>query len=734
VPKDTLGASLCFRRADVEEEDEDGGGEPTMTTAVGTHVTDCLGARTSRGKTVFSIFFFLVPCLPSNVIFLFVCFQIGATLSTLLKMAHGEFDFLKASTSSSSSSSSSAAINQPDEAHDDNTIANDRDEEMDDHGDVARQTIKLPGAAESLFGKTTALDNMVFLNRAPWTRATFLKLCYAQVYTRELLQKLVFLKPDEIVMCARFPQGRKWWEWSRKGRRTGTAFAVGLSMSPHKRPCRGAFASQYLKTVGSEQNTRWGNDTEKFGAQKYVNHLTRLVVSVFRAQRRMGYVARTGCFVFRNQRIRVPDINVDPVVELCHFGQLVDFWNQWMGTSNDGVVIINGLPVGIFENKSPAPRCTGVAVRDPGVATCDPDRLRASLKMYSYMPEEYFCQLQMNLYIAHRYWPTVRWADFNVYTPFTSVVETVPFYSEWFNDWAIPRDLKFCSLLLRLLAERVRHAASAVAPFESPPSMTAYRAALKQDFEYPDEPLPKIDDMDANVDIVPPSSSSSSSSSASIATSTVASSSSTKEDEPPTQPQVPAAAATNPELYDDTTPALEAATQPTVAPPPAVAEETQVVNAEATQETYVPSPPTLVIMAEARNKKSVRKRQRLTQVVAEAERAEIAAAAASDAAPAAADETEGTAETTTESSSVQEQAAIDDVPQPPPGKRLKKNAPDPVESEQSEAAPTTVENEPQEEEVSVIPETPANADAADAVVVVQDDPPPAETVEPADEE
>ena len=42
---------------------------------------------------------------------------------------------------------------------------------------------------------------------------------------------------------------------------------------------------------------------------------------------------KDGYFIFRNQKIPVPDINEDPTVEVQHFGLLIDPWNHHRGVS-----------------------------------------------------------------------------------------------------------------------------------------------------------------------------------------------------------------------------------------------------------------------------------------------------------------------------------------------------------------------------------------------------------------
>ena len=191
-----------------------------------------------------------------------------------------------------------------------------------DHAEQEAETPKRSGANKSLYARVRVGEHLAFLESPPLRRGDALRLMQKNDFERELFEYLVLLEPDEIAAIWKFDQKSLAWLWSRQGRSTGSAIAPGVGLNRYTRPLKHAFKLVYER-FQSNSMTEWGATNEDNAAQAYIDDLLPTVTRCFRRQRALGFVERNGFFVFRNQRIRVPDINADPTVELRLWGQLV---------------------------------------------------------------------------------------------------------------------------------------------------------------------------------------------------------------------------------------------------------------------------------------------------------------------------------------------------------------------------------------------------------------------------
>jgi hypothetical protein len=278
--------------------------------------------------------------------------------------------------------------------------------------------------------------NLRWLAEPPLTRTWALK--HMEPSERAIYEYLVILSPLQWLReIWRFSQKTKGWLWARKARLTGsvTGKAVG-----HLRgtPILTAPYEDVWSKFKSGFAMAWGSGKEVYGTQCYANDLKRLVTAVFRRQRRTDPdgMRRRKTFVFRNQEIPVIHIDLDPDVEVRHYGLLIDPWNHHRGVSPDGVVFINGTPVGVLEVKC---------------AFAKQKALYVNIKTY------YYNQLMSELYIAHRYWPQIRWCDFVVWSPQNFTVDTFTFDATYYYLWYGPRELKYYFRLhLPTIADRLK--------------------------------------------------------------------------------------------------------------------------------------------------------------------------------------------------------------------------------------------------------------------------------------
>ena len=238
-------------------------------------------------------------------------------------------------------------------------------EEIEHGGEWAQdETDANEGAASSWLNEVSADQNLQWLAEAPpRTRGEALR--RMSPVERMVFTFLVRLKPLSLLSRIwSLPQKSEAWKWARTGRITGSSTGSAVGQQRKTRVKKVAYSAVYLKFKGNVA-TVWGSGKEVYATRCYANDLQRVVTECYRAQRRSGAVEASATtvnspeggsrveysFVFRNQRIPVTDIDADPVVEVRHYGLLIDPWNHWRGVSPDGVIFINGIPCGVLEAK-----------------------------------------------------------------------------------------------------------------------------------------------------------------------------------------------------------------------------------------------------------------------------------------------------------------------------------------------------------------------------------------------
>jgi hypothetical protein len=336
-----------------------------------------------------------------------------------------------------------------------------------------------PLAKQSRLRRLKAADHLAFLaSAAPASRGAALR--SMGELERLIYEFLVVLVPAGLLRRIwQFPQKSAAWLWARTGRITGssTGNAVGHNRgTPVLKVAYEAVFAKFKGNIASE----WGAGKEVYAVQSYVNDLNRLVTREFRDQRRRGLVVQRrdaaraagggsgdrGCgwFAFRNQRVPVPDVDADPIVEVRHYGLLIDPWNHQRGVSPDGVVFVNGVAVGILEIKCPFAKNKSLYV---------------NIKQY------YFDQLMCELYIGHLYWPTCHWLDFVVWAPQAFTVDTYTFDAAYFFGWFAPRELRYYfALHLTTVAERITLLARQEFRTQNP-SQDQLAAVVRREFALP---------------------------------------------------------------------------------------------------------------------------------------------------------------------------------------------------------------------------------------------------------
>jgi hypothetical protein len=84
------------------------------------------------------------------------------------------------------------------------------------------------------------------------------------------------------------------------------------------------------------------------------------------------------------------------------------------------------------------------------------------------------------LYIANRFWPSIRWLDFVVWSPRNFTVDTYVFDTEYYFKYYAPRELKYYfGLYLPTLAERVLYLAQQISDSRFPAKQFVRQALVK---------------------------------------------------------------------------------------------------------------------------------------------------------------------------------------------------------------------------------------------------------------
>lgn len=293
-----------------------------------------------------------------------------------------------------------------------------KEQEEEEFGEYDQPKTVIYGGKQSFFSRVSVDQNMNFLNRSPLSR--FEGLTQMTVWERAVFTFLVVVRPISFLLdIVRFKQKTKEWKWARKGRITGSITASAVGQLRMTRVLKAAWDTAYRVFEGFAA-TDWGSGKEVYGTQSYANDFAKVVTKVFRQQRLQGKIKTH--FEFRGQQIPVPDINKDPVVEVRHFGLLIDPWNHWRGVSPDGVIFVNGVACGVLEIKCPYAKKNALYV---------------NIKPY------YYNQIQCEMYICRLYWPTIQWVDFMVWSPTNFTVETFGFDEDYFFSYYAGLETRF---------------------------------------------------------------------------------------------------------------------------------------------------------------------------------------------------------------------------------------------------------------------------------------------------
>lgn len=298
---------------------------------------------------------------------------------------------------------------------------------------------KLDVSQKSVLARIASTSHDLFLRRKPKTRTDYLNgMTYLE---RMLFEKAVlFRNPDSCLQILTHKQKSHRWLWSRQGRITGSVSGSCVGQNPYCRVLKSAWESVYQVKYKDEDDKKqeeapkWGEDHETQAAQDYLNDLNKHVQNKYSEAKR----EEKSHFQFRSVSFTTTR---EPVVEIRCFNLMIDFENHWRGMSPDGIVFVNGVPVGIIEIKCPY-------------------SLQKDTKYYIYpvIKSYYYNQLQSNMYIAHKYFrfPTTPWCDFIVWTPQAFTVEHFEFDADYFLHWYLPRELRFYfEIYLPCLAERM---------------------------------------------------------------------------------------------------------------------------------------------------------------------------------------------------------------------------------------------------------------------------------------
>jgi len=378
----------------------------------------------------------------------------------------------------------------------DESRGNDNDSEKDDDGENVeekeqvhdgfdRDESDLPAMSKKSFLYSVKMeDHQWFLNQAPLTRGDALR--NMGTTERFIFDFLIVLTP--LVLLAKiwqFAQKSAAWLWARTGRITGSTTGTAVGQQRGTPIMRGPFEAIFAKFKGNVAS-QWGSGKEIYATQCYVNDFKRVVVTVFRQQRKNGTIQETmtdgennGYFIFRNQKIPVDNINNEPSVEVRHYGLLIDPWNHQRGVSPDGVIFINGLAVGVLEVKC---------------AYAHEKSLYVNLKNY------YMNQLMCEMYIGHMYWPTIHWLDFVVWSPKNFTVDTYTFDTDYFYNWYAPREVKYYFVLfIKTLAEKFYLTAQQETN-DITPSESMVQQVIERDLTLPKFEPPTIEPIDAPPD------------------------------------------------------------------------------------------------------------------------------------------------------------------------------------------------------------------------------------------
>jgi hypothetical protein len=280
-----------------------------------------------------------------------------------------------------------------------------------------------------------------FLKRPCRTRSEYLASMSAS--ERIVFDEMTGLKDlSEIREIVKHPQKSAEWLNARKARITGSvaATSVGLGSKKERMLCKAR--DMVYKKFKSNPLMDWGVENESNGAFSYIQDLREIINETYKQQRKEQESRKQPfkSFKFRGFEIPVLDPDALPTVILAPFGLVLDPYNHWRGISPDGVIVVNGIPIGCLEIKCPWG-----------------DYYKKDHAIYVNIPKYYYPQLQAELYTCNLIFPTVTWIDFVVWSPQHFTVDTFVFDSPFFFGWYAKREMRFYfEAFLPILAEKVR--------------------------------------------------------------------------------------------------------------------------------------------------------------------------------------------------------------------------------------------------------------------------------------
>jgi hypothetical protein len=132
-------------------------------------------------------------------------------------------------------------------------------------------------------------------------------------------------------------------------------------------------------------------------------------------------------FTYRGVQIpRLPN-GQDPEVMLCDFALIVDPDHPHTGNSPDSILVVNGVPICVMENK-----CSFAQEK----------------RLHSIMRPGNWDQVQSGIYITSKHWPTIRFCDYINWSPQGWTSEMVAFDPEYWLGWYKPREHRYYFQLL----------------------------------------------------------------------------------------------------------------------------------------------------------------------------------------------------------------------------------------------------------------------------------------------
>jgi hypothetical protein len=284
-------------------------------------------------------------------------------------------------------------------------------------------------------------------------------------FEQTLVQTIQKNKHQALDRISTFEQKSKSWHRSRKLMLTGSITGALVGHSLYKHPFNVAndlidsiegeknenrtqdskvMVTSDVETVGSTNTgdagnenvafaakgymapADWGSSKEAFAIQCYLDHFSTTVTLEWFKQYKKN--SNLSVFTFRGQDIPHLLGKKPPVVTVRHYNLLIDFDWVFRGVSPDGIVFINDVAVGCVEIK-----CSVAKRKD----------IHATFRMRNYD------QVQNQIYVCQKYWPTIRWNDYVNWNPTLFTSETIVYDPEYYLTWYKPRELRFLRMCIR---------------------------------------------------------------------------------------------------------------------------------------------------------------------------------------------------------------------------------------------------------------------------------------------